>query len=601
MTKHQLQLRSATELSTERFFVPAYQRGYRWTSQQVNELLNDVWDFVQGGGRNQGQFYCLQPVVVFLRDGGDWEVVDGQQRLTTLYLILHRFNRRLQDEDQNALYSIEYETRPASAQFLRHLAPERAQENIDFFHMAEAFTAIDKWVLEHKSRTNDMESAFLNDVKVIWYEIGDTNPIEVFQRLNIGKIPLTGAELVKALLLRGSNFNKDGDRALQLQQLQIAHEWDAIERRLGESDFWYFLTNRAQESNRIEFILQLYCAQLPSDDAEWTDDSVFHGFAKHMATRSHAWPVWEDVKGLFQTVEEWHRDPTLYHLIGFLATVDQTSTPHRAIALVNKLAADADTKRNFREALRSQIFRRVFMVGRERAPDRGEKLRHFIANELEDLDYDSNKVRIRDVLLLFNITSIMASRTSARFPFESYKLEDWDIEHIRSVHSRMPQSPPDQKAWLANLLTYLGDAAARQSPESPSVNDESSVFDPTAKHLLQAENHDSAAFAEFFVSVQARYHPHQDPEVDNSLGNLTLLDRSTNRGYGNAIFPIKRKTIVERDREGRFIPLCTRNVFLKYYSARVDRMLDWTSEDAEAYLAAIITSLTSFFAREEAV
>ena len=91
-----------------------------------------------------------------------------------------------------------------------------------------------------------------------------------------------------------------------------------------------------------------------------------------------------------------------------------------------------------------------------------------------------------------------------------------------------------------------------------------------------------------------------DPVVDkDSLGNLTLLDAATNRGYGNALFPYKRKCIVDREQKGGFVPVCTRNLFLKYYSgncdaAGIDRM-KWCEHDAQAHLAAIHKAIGPFF------
>ena len=55
-----------------RYWIPAYQRGYRWTRLQVTELLDDIWDFIQDGA---GDFYCLQPIVVRRMDDGRFEVV----------------------------------------------------------------------------------------------------------------------------------------------------------------------------------------------------------------------------------------------------------------------------------------------------------------------------------------------------------------------------------------------------------------------------------------------------------------------------------------------------------------------------------------------
>ena len=71
-----------------RFFVPDYQRGYRWDKNDVTRMLDDIWG-------SKGQDYSLQPIVVKLHQMGkseaehEWELIDGQQRLTTLYLILH--------------------------------------------------------------------------------------------------------------------------------------------------------------------------------------------------------------------------------------------------------------------------------------------------------------------------------------------------------------------------------------------------------------------------------------------------------------------------------------------------------------------------------
>ena len=62
------------------FFIPSYQRGYRWTADEVTKLLDDIWE-------STGKRYSLQPIVVKSLGGGKWELIDGQQRLTTLFLI----------------------------------------------------------------------------------------------------------------------------------------------------------------------------------------------------------------------------------------------------------------------------------------------------------------------------------------------------------------------------------------------------------------------------------------------------------------------------------------------------------------------------------
>jgi hypothetical protein len=122
------------------FFVPGYQRGYRWGRDEVTRLLDDIRE-------SSGRKYFLQPVVAKRRDDGKWELVDGQQRLTTLLLILRYIHEHL--PTVHPKYSLEYETRPGSADYLDHPAAEQSQDNIDFFHIFGAFSRIREWFESH--------------------------------------------------------------------------------------------------------------------------------------------------------------------------------------------------------------------------------------------------------------------------------------------------------------------------------------------------------------------------------------------------------------------------------------------------------------------
>ena len=217
-----LELKSIAELQDLAFFIPDYQRGYRWTRQQVEDLLNDILEFSQ---KENAGIYCLQPLVVVRKSSdeqlldkihqandlsevkrllnGQWEVVDGQQRLTTIRLILEVLQHP-------RFYDIKYATREKSAEFLNKIArqdtTQENEDNIDYHHISQAVIVIREWM--EKKNTEKFLSILLKQVKFIWYETQEENPKEVFTRLNIGKISLTNAELVKALLLNKSNFDK---------------------------------------------------------------------------------------------------------------------------------------------------------------------------------------------------------------------------------------------------------------------------------------------------------------------------------------------------------------------------------------------------------
>ena len=216
-----IELKTVGDLLGMRFFIPSYQRGYRWTKQQVEDLFNDVNEFIPEKVKetNEITWYCLQPLVVRKMDSNDprlkeieetnnwYEVIDGQQRLTTIFIILKLMNFA-------KVPTIQYQTRPKSSCFLNNINNEKDESNIDNidFHFMLSTKKVFVNVLKGKIKEGFIEK-LINSCKVIWYETQD-DAYEVFKRLNSGKISLSNAELVKALLLKDNNFKGMGADAM---------------------------------------------------------------------------------------------------------------------------------------------------------------------------------------------------------------------------------------------------------------------------------------------------------------------------------------------------------------------------------------------------
>ena len=146
-------LKSISELLGMKFFIPSYQRGYRWTEQQVKDLLEDIWEFAKKK-KQEYEFYCLQPLVVKLMSNNDkqkaqlnineewYEVIDGQQRLTTIFLILSSLKEAISKLGlPTDLYELKYQRESKDfnvARFLNNISVsnEINDSYIDYFYMS---------------------------------------------------------------------------------------------------------------------------------------------------------------------------------------------------------------------------------------------------------------------------------------------------------------------------------------------------------------------------------------------------------------------------------------------------------------------------------
>jgi hypothetical protein len=139
------------------------------------------------------------------------------------------------------LFTLNYETRCDCHTFLNEkiFVDGIDETNIDYFHISKAYLAIKNWFANPKHVGAKMKLVPVlmdkNDkgnrnVRFIWYEAeNNVNPIEIFIRLNVGKIPLTDAELTKALLLQSDKYDKDELKFIKMRLFEIATEWDTIE------------------------------------------------------------------------------------------------------------------------------------------------------------------------------------------------------------------------------------------------------------------------------------------------------------------------------------------------------------------------------------
>lgn len=178
-----LELKIINELNEYLFFIPSYQRGYKWTSNEVLDLLNDIDDFtprIIDEDDKEKTWYCLQPIVVKEKSNKQYEVIDGQQRLTTIYLVLNYLNQDFIPKKRDKLFTIDYETRTNTKKFLQELEEEKSEhDNIDFYYIHEAYKSIAEW-FENKPTTfdqNEFRSKLKFNSKIIWYESIEDDPI----------------------------------------------------------------------------------------------------------------------------------------------------------------------------------------------------------------------------------------------------------------------------------------------------------------------------------------------------------------------------------------------------------------------------------------
>lgn len=558
--ENKLELKTVNKLCEYKFFIPSYQRGYRWTKQEVTDLLNDIDEFrpreIQDA--EEKTWYCLQPIVVKKRPDGQYEVIDGQQRLTTIYLILHYLNQDYVEEKREKLFELDYETRSRTKEFLSK--PNiQDDSNIDFYYISSAYHTIEKW-FSLKGRdfdTNGFRSKFKFNTKIIWYEAVEDNSISIFTRLNIGKISLTNSELIKALFLNSSNYNKDSEKRIKLRQLEIANEWDNIEIDLQDDKLWYFICDTKITNNRIELIFNLIAGKIPLDDY-----STFRFFGKRMKARTEAIidENWQEIKTYYQRFKEWYKERDLYHKIGFILNAQ--------IANLSELY-DASTKMKKHEF-------RIHID--EIIENRFKKI------SLLDLQYDDKDVK--PILLLYNIlTMLQNNQDDSYFPFSTFKLGQWDVEHIASVKEAMPEK--NRRDWLNDVKPYIN------TSDIGNGND-------LLKEIEQIDENNEEKFKKLFEDIIAHFNYYMGQEEDvNGISNLALLDSATNRGYKNSVFPLKRKTIIDRDKSGIFIPICTKNVFLKYFSDYPPKISFWTEDDRKKYEEDLYRVLKKYIKEEQ--
>lgn len=541
-TSNNISIKTISDLLKSNFFIPSYQRGYRWTEQQVTELLNDINEFSpkEIPNSNEKTWYCLQPIVVKLKSKNEWDVIDGQQRLTTIYLILYYLNQRYTEEGRTKLFELEYETRVGSANYLKNELGKNEEDNtnIDYFHISVAYQTIKNWFRENKVEKS-FEPKFYDSTKVIWYETStNDDSIDIFTRINSGKIPLTNAELIKALFLNSSNFAKADSEKLRLKQLEIASEWDRIEYALQDDSFWYFINkNENTLATRIEFIFNLM-SDKPSDDKY----STFHFFNEKFKTKSEKEinDNWQEIKKYFQTLEEWHNDRELYHKIGYL------------------IAIGTNIKNILKEKKEKSKTKFSYWIDQEIESK-------FKNVNLEEVEYNGKYVR--EILLLHNIQTMLNNENETnRFPFDRYKKESWDVEHIHAIATEVNVKIENQIDWLKNNFIKTD-------------NHHNEELNNRIEFIKSGNTIDENEFEDIVDYVLG--------EEDNSLRNLCLLDSGTNRSYKNDSFKEKRKKIIEREIEGTFIPICTKNVFMKYYSANVKDIEVWNENDRTSYFEKI--------------
>lgn len=604
------------------FFIPAYQRGYRWTASQIRNLLDDFQDFMENGARG---IFFLQSLVVSSRPDIDnrpaYELIDGQQRLTTLSIFEAVLRQKCGLTVSQLHFDLIYESRPESADFIRRLKgndaidPAEADVAVDFYHMLEAKKTMAEWVNAHAANNPlNVIGDLGRYVTFLWHDTSQeryTSPEQRFTRINSGKIPLTDAELCRSLLLMPDYHDLQDDlpadlrqvvddaramtklekKALEKRQILMGNGWDRMERALHNEEFWAFLGARGDFSTRMDFLLRLL--YLDEGKPLAVNYPCFENLYDRLKSGDYnAGSVWNELRNALERLEYWYENNDYYHKIGYLNTVSGAETLAKLLRFAN-----SHTEKETRDEINSLI--------RDTFP--GQKM-----PDLDNFGYGATL--LRRLLFLANVEFARTrAHRYARFPFDM-KIDKNDIEHIDAKNVKDISTKPDMLRWLEMHEEYLkkftyGDYMNLFGEDRESSVDGKLVskdYFSLKQTLLEkgtelltrlsapktSPDEVQREFQEWEKKFMALVKPdmenderlESDGAEKNNIYNLALLDPSVNRSLNNAIFAVKQKQMADILANGAsYIPPMTQALFMRHFNNENRSAPRWTDEDRTGY------------------
>lgn len=632
-----LNIKHIADLLQYNFNIPDYQRGYRWEKKHVINLLDDLLDFSEQQAKKEGQFYCLQPLAVIKnKDLSNsekvvYDVIDGQQRLTTIFLLFSYFDNIrsfiFSGKLATSMYSLCYESRDSDFFTNKDFVNGKdCLKNIDYFYMSKAYNAIKEWfnLPSHDSakpvilkllipegfkiidgqddisgiqQSNDKK----NDARFIWYEVESEGQdkiksIDVFNSLNYGKTALTSTELVKALLLQKDIYGQD-EKLNAEKTFRRSCEWDEMEKSLQNEEFWGMLcSNDNSLKNHISLILYYVCKELDTTNKYNVDDESYTFLVcnEFLGNNSKDYAAkvdefWGKVQDIYTMFHNWYVNRETYHLIGLEILLEEYKKPQALkdrIKLLQNLVKEYQEKNKteFRQFLIEQIGKKVKIVEK----DNNREL------ELNEVNYHNHPDRLIKILLLFNVDYTM--KNMAEKPLFSFHLfRKFNVTSLEHIH---PQNlsvndigGKELKEWcsikLSNMKQLQNDGVKfRKTYDeiqklfedlNACVDSSDKIIDGSrAVDIVQEIDEEFGELAKM-----------SDSDM-HTLGNMALVDKDTNASISNGLLDKKRNILVKRSLDNQtYLLQGTKDVFCKVFTEDVQLPKLWTKPDRDAYFAEI--------------
>lgn len=586
------------------FKIPEYQRGYKWSEKQISQLILDINSFETD--ETDDLFYCLQNITLYpsVADRNILHVVDGQQRLTTTYLLFcflgvqdylkdkfiyavressNVFMQKIQNESQNFIHSILH------AKDFDSFCTEF--EDLDFDHqdiyyMYSAIRTFQKTIDDHQINLGRFREKFINNVKFIVNEIhSNIKEQELFMNLNTGKVPLDGADLVRAIIITRVareemvSFKQDSIKdivRMNEKRTRIGWELDQLNQWWSTKDVANYYKPFAkleldkqetiefnEDINPINILYKLWA----STKANVLKLKLFENSSITSLT------LYKELITLHRTLVDWYSDRAIYHYLGYLANNQRNFSFKKYYELWNETEINRDY---FKIQLKKDIEKIVF-----RPENKNESGFAYWSEQILNFEgenktnwYESD--RLEEFLVLLDVIEISSNDNYRFLSPTHFKKHKEDKEHIYPCTPKNIKELENSSNDFECIDAYL------------TKLDKKDLFPFGEKDWKRKSDLEKE---EILKDLENKIH--QSTPI-NAIDNLVLLHYSINRGFGNDYYIDKRASVINNVQNGEYVRQHTLNVFVKGRK-EVINLNEWTFKDIENNCKSIEENIRVFF------